>query len=202
MMLGSGKEIIHFMRATKSPSFGALRRKTPVETFRRRDAPRARHDAHQRQCACGAARQIGVRPRTYPLWLSSPVRELMVEDGSVRGAIVERDGRPVRVLAKRGVILACGGFPHDVARRKAMFPHAPTGNEHWSPGPAGNTGDGLRMAESAGGRVEDTLPQRGGLGAGFDHDAQGRQPGRDAAFHRSRQAWRHRGDARGRALCQ
>ena len=55
-------------------------------------------------------------------------------------------------------MLACGGFPHDVARRKALFPHAPTGNEHYSPGPAGNTGDGLRLAEAAGGRVEDTLP--------------------------------------------
>ena len=43
-------------------------------------------------------------------------------------------------------------------RRKAMFPHAPTGTEHFSPGPAGNTGDGLRLAETAGGRVEDTLP--------------------------------------------
>jgi succinate dehydrogenase/fumarate reductase flavoprotein subunit len=39
-----------------------------------------------------------------------------------------------------------------------MFPHAPTGQEHWSPGPPGNTGDGLRLAESAGGRIEDGLP--------------------------------------------
>jgi succinate dehydrogenase/fumarate reductase flavoprotein subunit len=93
-----------------------------------------------------------------PLWLSSPVRELIVENGVVRGAIVERDGESVRVLAKRGVVLACGGFPHDIKRRKAMFPHAPTGREHYSPGPPGNTGDGLRLAESAGGRVEDMLP--------------------------------------------
>src|SRR5439155_3278188 len=75
-----------------------------------------------------------------------------------RGAMVEQNGRPVRVHAKRGVILACGGFPHDVIRRKAMFPHAPTGTEHYSPGPTGNTGDGLRLAEAIGGRVEDTLP--------------------------------------------
>src|SRR5689334_10918278 len=39
-----------------------------------------------------------------------------------------------------------------------MFPHAPTGTEHFSPGPVGNTGDGLRLAEAAGGRVEDRLP--------------------------------------------
>ena len=93
-----------------------------------------------------------------PLWLSSPVRELIVENGAVRGAAVEQEGRLVRVNARRGVILACGGFPHDVNRRKAMFPHAPTGAEHYSPGPAGNTGDGLRMAEAVGGRVEDSLP--------------------------------------------
>jgi succinate dehydrogenase/fumarate reductase flavoprotein subunit len=86
------------------------------------------------------------------------VRELIVEDGAVRGAVVERDGRRIRVIAKRGVVLACGGFPHDVARRKAMFPHAPDGTEHFSPGPPGNTGDGLRLAEAVGGRVEDTLP--------------------------------------------
>jgi succinate dehydrogenase/fumarate reductase flavoprotein subunit len=93
-----------------------------------------------------------------PLWLSSPVRELTVENGAVTGAIVAREGRNVRVRARRGVVLACGGFPHDVARRRTMFPHAPTGNEHYSPGPVGNTGDGLRLAESAGGRIEDRLP--------------------------------------------
>jgi succinate dehydrogenase/fumarate reductase flavoprotein subunit len=55
-------------------------------------------------------------------------------------------------------VLACGGFPHDVERRKQMFPHAPTGQEHHSPGPTGNTGDGLRLAEAAGGHVESRLP--------------------------------------------
>jgi succinate dehydrogenase/fumarate reductase flavoprotein subunit len=81
-----------------------------------------------------------------------------MEDGAVRGAVVAHDGKTVRVTTKRGVVLACGGFPHDVARRQKMFPHAPTGQEHYSPGPTGNTGDGLRLAESAGGRIEDTLP--------------------------------------------
>ena len=56
------------------------------------------------------------------------------------------------------MVLACGGFPHDVARRKALFPHAPTGAEHYSPGPTGNTGDGLRLAEAVGGKVDTTLP--------------------------------------------
>lgn len=93
-----------------------------------------------------------------PMWLSSPVRELTVENGAVTGAIVSREGRDIRVRARQGVVLACGGFPHDVERRKKMFPHAPTGNEHFSPGSTGNTGDGLRLAESAGGHVENRLP--------------------------------------------
>ena len=95
-----------------------------------------------------------------PMWLSSPVRELIVENGAVRGAIVDARRTRVSRRARRGVVLACGGFPHDVERRKKMFPHAPTGNEHYSPGPTGNTGDGLRLAESAGGRVEDRCRTR------------------------------------------
>jgi len=51
-----------------------------------------------------------------PLWLSSPVRELVVEDGAVRGAIIERDGRLVRVNAKRGVVLCLRRLS---ARRRA-----------------------------------------------------------------------------------
>src|SRR4029078_5450126 len=74
------------------------------------------------------------------------------------GAVVERHGKLVRINAKRGVVLACGGFPHDVARRKGMFPHAGDGTAPFSPGPVGNTGDVLRLAEAAGGRVEDNLP--------------------------------------------
>ena len=157
MMLGSGKEIIHFMRVTKSLAsalYVAKRlSKHLVDVMRHgRGMTLTNGNALAGRLAKSAF------DLNIPLWLSSPVRELIVEDGAVRGAIVEREGRSVRVHAKRGVILACGGFPHDVARRQKMFPHAPTGLEHFSPGPAGNTGDGLRLAESAGGRVEDSLP--------------------------------------------
>jgi succinate dehydrogenase/fumarate reductase flavoprotein subunit len=157
MMLGSGKEIIHFMRATKSLTsaiYVAKRlSKHLVDVMRHGRGMNLTNGNALAGRLAKSAFDLKI-----PLWLSSPVRELIVEDGAVRGAIVEREGRHVRVNARRGVVLACGGFPHDVARRKAMFPHAPDGTEHYSPGPTGNTGDGLRLAESAGGRVEDTLP--------------------------------------------
>jgi succinate dehydrogenase/fumarate reductase flavoprotein subunit len=157
MMLGSGKEIIHFMRATKSLTSALYVAKRLSKHIM--DVVR-----HGRGMTLTNGNALAGRlaksafDLKIPLWLSSPVRELIVEDGAVRGAMVEREGRLVRVNAKRGVILACGGFPHDIARRRKMFPHAPTGNEHFSPGPTGNTGDGLRLAESIGGRIEDSLP--------------------------------------------
>ena len=157
MMLGSGKEIIHFMRATRSPASALYVARRLSKHFM--DVMRHGRGMNLTNGNALAGRLAkSAFDLKIPLWLSSPVRELIVEDGAVHGAMVERDGRLVRVHARRGVVLACGGFPHDIDRRKKMFPHAPTGNEHFSPGPAGNTGDGLRLAELAGGHVEDSLP--------------------------------------------
>jgi len=157
MMLGSGKEIIHFMRATKSLTSAIYVAKRLSRHFV--DVLRYGRGMMLTNGNALAGRLArSALDLNIPLWLSSPVRELIVENGAVRGARVTREGRTIEVRARRGVVLACGGFPHDVARRKAMFPHAPTGAEHFSPGPVGNTGDGLRLAESAGGRVENRLP--------------------------------------------
>ncbi|MGM4904439.1 FAD-dependent oxidoreductase [Tardiphaga sp. 866_E4_N2_1] len=157
IMLGSGKDIIHFMRATKSLTSAIYVAKRLSKHFMNvlrygRGMTLTNGNALAGRLAKSAF------DLKIPLWLSSPVRELIIENGAVRGAIVERNGKRIRIFARRGVVLACGGFPHDIERRKAMFPHAPTGREHYSPGPTGNTGDGLRLAESVGGRVEDSLP--------------------------------------------
>ncbi|PWB59519.1 MAG: 3-oxosteroid 1-dehydrogenase [Bradyrhizobiaceae bacterium] len=157
MMLGSGKEIVHFMRATRSlrSAIYVAKRLSRhfVEVLRHGRGMLLTNGNALAGRLAKSAFDLGI-----PLWLSSPAKELIAEDGAVRGAVVEREGRPVRISARRGVVLACGGFPHDVARRKVHFPHAPTGHEHYSPGPAGNTGDGLRLAESVGGRVDASLP--------------------------------------------
>ncbi|MET4386229.1 succinate dehydrogenase/fumarate reductase flavoprotein subunit [Bradyrhizobium sp. F1.4.3] len=157
MMLGSGKEIIHFMRVTKSLTSAAYVAKRLSRHLM--DVLRyGRGMTLTNGNALAGRLAKSALDLKIPMWLSSPVRELTVGNGTVTGAIVTREGREVRVRARQGVVLACGGFPHDVERRRKMFPHAPTGNEHYSPGPTGNTGDGLRLAESAGGHVEDRLP--------------------------------------------
>nr|GAJ33364.1 3-oxosteroid 1-dehydrogenase [Bradyrhizobium sp. DOA9] len=157
MMLGSGKEIIHFMRVTKSLTSAAY----VAKRLSRHLMDVLRHGRGMSLTngnALAGRLAKSALDLKIPMWLSSPVRELTVENGVVTGAIVSREGRDVRVRARQGVVLACGGFPHDVERRRKMFPHAPTSVEHYSPGPTGNTGDGLRLAEGAGGRIEDRLP--------------------------------------------
>lgn len=157
MMLGSGKEIIHFMRATRSLTSAVYVAKRLARQFR--DVLRyGRGMTLTNGNALAGRLAKSAFDLKIPLWLSSPAKELIVADGAVRGAVVIRSGQPCHINARHGVVLACGGFPHDVARRKALFPHAPTGAEHYSPGPTGNTGDGLRMAEAIGGRIDDSLP--------------------------------------------
>ncbi len=50
-------------------------------------------------------------------WRNAPLADLIVEDGRVVGAVVHRDGTPVRVHARRGVLLAAGGFEQNPAMR-------------------------------------------------------------------------------------
>src|SRR3981081_2372692 len=107
MMLGSGKEIIHFMRVTKSLTsaiYVAKRLSRHLMDVIRygRGMTLTNGNALAGRLAKSAL------DLKIPLWLSSPVRELVVEDGAVRGAMVERDGRLVRVNATRGLILDCG----------------------------------------------------------------------------------------------
>ncbi|MDE2363433.1 MAG: FAD-dependent oxidoreductase [Hyphomicrobiales bacterium] len=93
-----------------------------------------------------------------PLLTSTPGKRLIVENGAVRGAVLEDGDGEIRVIARRAVVLACGGFPHDVERLKKAYPHVARGGEHHSPTPAGNTGDGVRLAETAGGHCDIRYP--------------------------------------------
>lgn len=90
------------------------------------------------------------------LWESAPARRLLREDDKVTGAVVETANGEVTINA-RAVVLAAGGFPNDIERRKALFPRTPTGHEHLALPPVAANGDGLRLGESVGGKVADDL---------------------------------------------
>jgi succinate dehydrogenase/fumarate reductase flavoprotein subunit len=94
-----------------------------------------------------------------PIHTNTAARELTVTKGSVTGALVAGPQGEMRIVARRGVVLACGGFSHDVARIARAYPHLRRGGEHVSPVPRGNTGDGVGMAERLGAQVAIRYPQ-------------------------------------------
>jgi len=98
----------------------------------------------------------------------------------VVGARLRTPAGPLEVRARRGVVLACGGFPHDTARQAVLFPHARGGQGHWSAAPQGNTGDGLRLAEAAGAALNTALADAGAWAP--VSLVPGRPPGRSGAF--------------------
>jgi len=158
MMIGSGKELLHFFNVTRSLVSmvfvtGLVARFARDMLFHGRAMRLMNGNALVARLARSAF------DKGVPIWTSSPVRSLLRDDrGAVTGAIVNRPDGPVEIHTRKGVVLAAGGFPQDAVRRKALMPHAPSGHEHVSPAPPGNTGDGLRLGESAGGVVDTSLP--------------------------------------------
>lgn len=84
------------------------------------------------------------------MWLEAPAVELLLRDGRVTGALVVRNGQRVEVVARRGVLLATGGFPGNLKMREQLLPQ-PTGQ--WSAGNESNQGDGINMAITLGARL-------------------------------------------------
>lgn len=157
MMIGSGKELLHFFNVTRSirsagyVSILLLRFLRDMASHGR--AMRLTNGNALVARLAKSAFDLGVK-----IWTSAPVISLIVDRGVVIGAVIERDHEKLRIRTSKGVVLAAGGFPNDIERRKANFSHAPTGHEHWSPAPETNTGDGLRLGEAVGAKAIEGLP--------------------------------------------
>jgi succinate dehydrogenase/fumarate reductase flavoprotein subunit len=92
--------------------------------------------------------RLAMREHGIPLWLDTPMIELLTDaEGSVTGALVEREGVKQRIGARHGVILASGGFDHDMAWRKEYLPEV---DQDWSFGNPAAMGDGIRASEKVG----------------------------------------------------
>ncbi|MFN8544441.1 MAG: FAD-binding protein [Candidatus Binatia bacterium] len=90
--------------------------------------------------------------RGVPLWLNTAARELVVEQGRIVGVVVEREGRRMRIEARRGVVLGAGGFEASQAMREKYLPN-PTRAE-WSCGNHANTGDAITLGLSVGAALD------------------------------------------------
>jgi succinate dehydrogenase/fumarate reductase flavoprotein subunit len=161
MGIASGADLRHFLNATR-------RRESFLHVVRRmlrHLADRLVHGRGQHLVNGNAlvarllksADDLGVRILT-----DTPASGVLrAANGAVVGLRLggARDGTMLH--ARRGVVLAAGGFPHDPERLADLVPHAPTGREHHSAAPRSNTGDGLRLGEAAGGHVRRDFPNAG-----------------------------------------
>lgn len=95
---------------------------------------------------------LSLRDAGVPLLLETPMRSLLTDaSGRVVGVEAERDGQVVRFMARRGVIVATGGFEHNVAMREEYQPLVGKG---WPVGSPDNTGDGIQAGASLGAAVD------------------------------------------------
>jgi succinate dehydrogenase/fumarate reductase flavoprotein subunit len=97
--------------------------------------------------------------RGVELWLEAPLARLLRDGARVSGAVVRRDGKEIEVRARRGVVLACGGFPSNADLRARHYRHVAAGKGHVPLAPEGNTGDGVRAAQEAGAMFDAELDQ-------------------------------------------
>jgi 3-oxosteroid 1-dehydrogenase len=87
-----------------------------------------------------------------PVWTESPMSDLVTEDGRVTGAVIRRDGRTLRVRAKRGVLLAAGGFARNEAMRQ-RYGRRPASTA-WTSANPGDSGEVLEAAIRHGAAVD------------------------------------------------
>ncbi|CBL43841.1 conserved hypothetical protein [gamma proteobacterium HdN1] len=90
--------------------------------------------------------------RGIDLWLKSPMLELIEANGEVLGAVVEHEGKKLRIRARKGVVLGAGGFEHNQAMREQYLPK-PTSAE-WSGSQVNNTGDAIQETIRLGAKLD------------------------------------------------
>ncbi len=80
----------------------------------------------------------------------APARRLCPRDGRVAGVEIQCDGETIEVRARKGVVLASGGFEWNARMMAEHFP----GPVEWTGSPSTNTGDGQRMAAELGAMLD------------------------------------------------
>ncbi|AIJ49360.1 hypothetical protein O987_26465 [Comamonas testosteroni TK102] len=153
MFNSSNADLKHFFRATKSlTSFLYVARRLAShlkELILYRRAIQVTSGNALAARLAKSALDLGI-----PILTSTPVRQLLTSGGRVTGVLASGTDGDHQLLARHGVVLACGGFPHDVKRITQAYPHLRRGHQHLSPTPKSNTGDGCNMAEQVGGVVD------------------------------------------------
>lgn len=188
MGIASGADMAHFFNATRSAR-SALHVARRLARHARDLVTTGRSTQLVNGNALVARLLASAVERGVDIRTGARVTALTEAGGRVTGARLEQGGETIAVAARRGVVLAAGGFPRDPARIAALFEHARDGSGHHSAAPTTNTGDGLRLGEQAGGQVAGDLtdpaawapvslvPRKTGEAGHFPHLVERAKPG-------------------------
>lgn len=88
-----------------------------------------------------------------PVWTNAAMEDLVVEDGCVVGARITRNGSSMNVQARKGVLLAAGGFSRNAEMRRRYSGDQPNDGS-WSIANAGDTGEVLQTAMNLGAKTD------------------------------------------------
>lgn len=69
----------------------------------------------------------------------------------VTGVVAETPRGTRRFTARRGVVIASGGFSANPSMRRTLFPHNRSADDHWTLAPQTADGSGIELGESVGG---------------------------------------------------
>lgn len=188
LMLKPGPDLRHFLTVFRSlRSFAFVARRLASHARDRLVHGRAMDLANGNALVAtlaGAALAHGAR-----IFTSTGVTALLRQGDRVTGVRFTHPRGEGSLLARRGVILATGGFSHAPRLHEALFDHLPPGTRHHSPAPADNTGDGVRLAmdlgvpldrrlaDPAGWAPVSLVPRKSGAPAVFAHLIDRQKPG-------------------------
>ncbi|OBA82886.1 3-ketosteroid-delta-1-dehydrogenase [Mycobacterium sp. 1164966.3] len=88
-----------------------------------------------------------------PVWTNTAMDDLIVEQGRVVGARVTRGGSSLNVEARKGVLLAAGGFSRNAEMRRRFSGDQPN-EAKWSLSNTGDTGEVLQTAMQLGAKTD------------------------------------------------
>jgi 3-oxosteroid 1-dehydrogenase len=102
--------------------------------------------------ALAAGLFAGVLRAGIGVWTQTALVRLVTEEGRVTGAVVAHDGHEVTISARRGVVLAAGGFDHNMDMRWKF--QSESLGDNASLGAETNTGDAIRIAQDVGAGID------------------------------------------------
>lgn len=145
-MMVSRLDIDHLRRIGKSVR-STLRAARLVAEYALQRLRSARGTTLHRGNALAARLYASLMARQVEILFSADVEDLSMQDDRVAGVVIRHGARDRLIAARRGVVVATGGFSHDAALRKRFFPAAAGLVSATS---TSGTGDGLRLATTVG----------------------------------------------------